>query len=179
MLTSAARKVNDPCAPRSFCRRRARVLRSIAVISVLAANGCGGDGGTLPSDASYVAILAGTNEIPPRSTAGSGTATFLVHAGMATYQVAVSNLSAPATLVHVLIGGRGVVGLVIARLPLAAATGEIATGAIDLRAPITFNNTTISGDSLRALFENGNAYVNVYTATYPGGEVRGQISRVP
>jgi CHRD domain-containing protein len=178
MLTNAARKVTHPCAPRSFSKGRAARLAFAAAVGAIATQlGCGGDGSTFPSDASYVAALAGTNEIPPRS-GGSGTATFDMHGGVATYQVAVSNLSAPATLAHVLIGGRGVVGLVIARLPLTAPTGVIATGTIDLRGPITFNNTTISGDSLRTLFENGNAYVNVYTATYPSGEIRGQVGRV-
>jgi hypothetical protein len=91
--------------------------------------------------------------------------------------VTVANLSTPATIVHLLIGTKEQIGVPIARLPLSAPTGTIATGTIDLRGSITFNNTTISGDSLRALFENGNAYVNVYTATYPSGEVRGQVGR--
>jgi hypothetical protein len=151
---------------------------AVAVVAI-AADGCGSEGATLPADASYSAVLAGASEIPPRATDGSGTATFDVHGGVATYEVAVANLTGPATLVHLLIGGRDVVGLPIARLSLSAPSGVIATGAIDLRAPITFNNTTISGDSLRTLFETGGAYVNVYTATYPGGEVRGQILRQP
>lgn len=104
-------------------------------------------------------------------------ATFDVKGGIATYRVDVSNLSAPVTLAHVLIGGLTIVGVPIVSFSPSAPTGTIASGSIDLRGAITFNNTTISGDSLRALFENGNAYVNVYTATYPGGEVRGQVRR--
>ncbi|MEO8564086.1 MAG: CHRD domain-containing protein [bacterium] len=177
MLTNAARKEKHPCAPRSFSHRRVIGAALLATMSMLASTGCGSDGATSPENASYLANLSGSNEIPPRASEGSGTARFVLKDGMATYEIAVSNLSGAATLVHILIGGGDVVGLVIARLSLVAPTGVISSGALDLRGPITFNNTTISGDSLRSLFENGNAYVNVYTATYPGGEVRGQIGR--
>ena len=177
MLTNAARKENHPCAPRSFssCAIRATMTLALCALGTLA--GCTGDGATRPRDASYVAVLAGTNEIPPRSPAGSGSATFYVRDGVATYQVTVANLTTAPTLAHVLIGGRDQIGIPIVRLPVVASTGVIAAGTIDLRGSITFNNTTISGDSLHALFESGNAYVNVYTPTYPGGEIRGQIGR--
>jgi hypothetical protein len=97
---------------------------------------------------------------------------------LASYELSVSGLTGPATVAHVLIGStEATVGQVVMRLDITAATGTIATGTIDLGHPITFNNTTISGDSLRSLFDRGGAYVNVYTATYPGGEIRGQILR--
>jgi hypothetical protein len=178
MLKNAARKEQEPCAPRSFWRLRARaVVRLAAVCALGSADGCGAEGSTFPDDATYVAVLSGANEIPPRATAGGGSATFDVHDGVATYRVTVSNLASAATLAHLSIGSRDQVGVPIVRLTLSATTGAIATGTIDLRGSITFNNTTISGDSLRALFENGNAYVNVYTSTYPSGEVRGQVGR--
>ncbi len=37
------------------------------------------------------------------------------------------------------------------------------------------NNANISLDSLRVLFNNGNAYVNVHTSANPGGEIRDQV----
>jgi hypothetical protein len=177
MLTNAARKESHPCAPRSFRPAiRATATATLCAAGILAA-GCGGSESTVPRDASYVAVLAGANEIPPRSTAATGSATFDVRGGVATYQVAASNLTTAPTLAHVLIGTKDQVGTPIVRLTLVGSSGVIAAGSIDLRGSITFNNTTISGDSLRALFEHGNAYVNVYTATYPAGEIRGQIGR--
>jgi hypothetical protein len=105
-------------------------------------------------------------------------ATFRVTGDRADYQVVASSLSGPPTVAHLLIGPRdATVGQVVVRLTLAAPTGTIAIGTIDLGRAITFNNTTISGDSLRALFDNGGTYVNVYTAEFPGGEIRGQVVR--
>ena len=37
------------------------------------------------------------------------------------------------------------------------------------------NNANVSLDSLRTLFNNGNAYVNVHTSVNPGGEIRDQV----
>ena len=184
MLTDAARGGSHPRAPRSFRSwrrevpgRGAFVLLATAALAVASA-GCGDQGPTLPEDASYSAELSGANERPPRSTSGRGTARFVVAGRVASYEVEVADLTGPPTVVHLLIGGRDVaVGQPVVRLSLVATSGPIAKGTIDLRGAITFNNTTISGDSLRALFDNGNAHVNVHTAAYPGGEVRGQVVR--
>ena len=51
------------------------------------------------------------------------------------------------------------------------------SGTIDLTKPIANGSISISGDSLRALLDNGNAYANVHNSTFSGGEVRGQIVR--
>jgi hypothetical protein len=142
------------------------------------AGSCRSDDATKPEQATYVAMLSGANERPPRATSGTGRATFSLSGVMASYELSVSGLTGPATVAHVLIGSTdATAGQVVVRFDVMAATGTIATGTIDLGHPITFNNTTISGDSLRTLLDRGGAYVNVYTAAYPGGEVRGQILR--
>jgi hypothetical protein len=35
----------------------------------------------------------------------------------------------------------------------------------------------VSGDSLKVLLNNGNAYVNVHTAAHGAGEIRGQVAK--
>ncbi|HXN76162.1 MAG TPA: CHRD domain-containing protein, partial [Gemmatimonadaceae bacterium] len=50
-------------------------------------------------------------------------------------------------------------------------TGVVGSGSIT-----NANNVNISLDSLRVLFNNGNAYVNVHTTANGAGEIRGQIA---
>ncbi len=54
------------------------------------------------------------------------------------------------------------------------ASGTVAEGSIDLTKDVS---PGISGDSLKALLNNGNAYVNVHTAAHVPGEIRGQVSK--
>ena len=164
--------------PSVLARTARRAWATAMLVSTPMTLGCG-DHGTAPRlDAVYVAALSGANERPARSSGASGTATFRVVGDRADYVVVATGLSGPPTVVHLLIGTReATVGQVIVRLEVAASTGTIAAGTIDLGRPITFNNTTISGDSLRTLFDVGGTYVNVHTATYPGGEIRGQVVR--
>lgn len=153
-------------------------MRTASLVLALAASiGCS-DGVTATRDAVYAAPLSAASERPPRTSSASGMATFRVTGDRADYEVTATGLSGAPTVAHLLIGPReATAGQVIVRLALAAPTGTIATGSIDLGHSITFNNTTISGDSLRALFDNGGTYVNVYTAAFPGGEIRGQVQR--
>jgi len=149
-----------------------------------AAISCGEDASG-PRDAEYVGVLNGANERPPRNSGASGQATIHVSGTVAIYTVTASGLADAATAAFLLIGGpETVVGQVIARLQLVApagtaTSGTIAAGTLDLSGAITFNNTTISGDSLRTLLARGATYVNVHTAAFPGGEIRGQLQRQP
>ena len=139
---------------------------------------CGSDSATLPQRAAYQAVLSGSSERPVRANGGSGLATLEVDGNHAQYVVTASSLTAPVTIAQIFIGdASAAAGQAVVRLTLTARADTIAMGSIDLSRPITFNTTTISADSLRSLFERGTAYVNVYTATYPGGEMRGQIVR--
>lgn len=153
----------------------------IAVVAVgmciAAIAACSLDGTTTVPSATYVAELTGAREVPSVVTTASGSAIFTLTGRSVAYRISASGFTTMLTVGHVHIGGSGVVGPVIVPFTIAAQTGAVATGAIDLSAPITFGNSTISGDSLRTLFETGQAYVNLHTAAFPGGEIRGQIVR--
>jgi hypothetical protein len=136
---------------------------------------CSIDGTSATQNATYVATLVGAREVPPVVTTASGKATFTLTGKSVAYTVTATGFATTLTVGHIHIGDYGVIGVVIVPFTIIAQSGTVATGSIDLSAPITFNNVTISGDSLRTLFETGQAYVNLHTAAFPGGEIRGQI----
>jgi len=150
------------------------VLATFALAGSIAA--CGGDDD--PAEIRYTATLSGANEVPARTTTASGTATITEDNTALNYTVNVAGITA-VTAAHIHVGAAGVNGGVIAPLfgtttPTGAMTGVLATGTITQS---TITATNVSMDSLRVLLRNGNAYVNVHSSTYPGGELRGQVVR--
>jgi hypothetical protein len=126
----------------------------------------------------YTATLNGANERPtPRVTSATGSATITEDDGALDYVLNVSNMTA-VTLAHIHLGNAETAGGVIVPLylgpTLATINGTLATGTIT-QSTITMANVTM--DSLRTLLRNGNAYVNVHSTTFPGGEIRGQVVR--
>jgi hypothetical protein len=121
-----------------------------ASIAVFAACGGGSDTTVVQPSATFTSTLNATNEVrtPPVASSATGTATY------------------------VLTGNGNVI------VPFVTATvvsGTVTSGSIDLSQPISNGTTSITGDSLRTLLNNGGAYTNVHTALYGGGEIRGQI----
>ncbi|MEP6618519.1 MAG: CHRD domain-containing protein [bacterium] len=139
---------------------------------------CGGDRLTSLPAVTYVATLKGTNERPrPTPSAATGVLSLRVEGGVATYSVTAFGFQTPLTLGHIHLGSGDVAGPVIVPFTIIAQSGTVAAGSFSLGVPITQGNITISGDSLRSLFDSGQAYVNLYSVAYPDGEVRGQIVR--
>ena len=125
----------------------------------------------------YSATLNGANEKPnPVTTTGAGTAIFTLDGNNLSYTINLTSaLTGPAAAAHIHVGSSTVAGPVVKGFTInAVATGIVATGTIDLTLPVS---ATVSGDSLKVLFNNGNAYVNVHTAANPGGEIRGQVAK--
>ncbi len=114
----------------------------------------------------FQASLAGTQEVPPTSSAGTGTmaATLYPDTHAFNYTLTYTGLTGPGTAAH--IHGPAAPGTnagVLVPFP-SAASG--AAGMITL--------TEAQQDAL----VNGKTYTNVHTAANPGGEIRGQIARV-
>lgn len=155
--------------------REPRLPRAIVALVLLAA--CTGADTLAAGPVRYTAELSGAREVPAAITTASGSALFERTGAIVTYQVTASGFTTPLVVGHVHIGAAGTVGPVIVPFSIVAQSGVVATGTIDLSRPVVQGNITISGDSLRALFDNGGAYVNLHTAAWPGGEVRGQVVR--
>ncbi|MBI2851070.1 MAG: CHRD domain-containing protein [Chloroflexi bacterium] len=132
----------------------------------------------------FEAHLSGGEEVPPVDTQAQGEAIFRFSDDGATlsFRLMVSNAE-NVSMAHIHLAARGQNGPVAVWLyPLAPPAkpipgrfdGELSTGnitAANLVGPL-------QGQPLSALIERikaGEAYVNVHTAKFPGGEIRGQI----
>lgn len=123
--------------------------------------------GARAPQAAYVAHLSGANEVPPVDTPASGTATFVLDSDGSTlhYRVQVSDISG-ISMAHIHQAPAGANGGVIHGL-------YAGVGTFDPDNPIS-GSVTLTAEQVTAL-NAGNLYVNVHTATYPAGEIRGQI----
>ena len=144
-----------------------------AAVILFAAESCGSS--TAPAPKTYVANLSPANEVPPKTTTGTGIATFtdlgteidatLVLTNMT--GVIASHIHGPAAAG---VNTGVIINLFLPNVATGTVNGEVWHGSIT-----NANNANVSLDSLRVLFNNGMAYVNVHTSANPGGEIRDQV----
>ena len=132
----------------------------------------------------FTAALSGGNEVPGVSTGSAGTATVSLRqaTGVVTYRVDVFNMPVGTTAGHFHVGAPGVSGPVVVGFTVLAnisndfgITGTASATDLVPRAAQGINSWE---DFLQALIL-GNIYVNIHSTNNPGGEVRGQLVRVP
>ena len=128
----------------------------------------------------FTAQLSGTEVVPAVSTSATGTATFTVDATgtRVHFVLKVSNITdVIASRVHEGgpgTNGRGLLILFPGPTRVGPLTGVLAEGNFNASALIG----SLAGKSIAdlvALFQSGQAYVNVGTTQNPAGEIRGQI----
>ncbi len=109
----------------------------------------------------YEASLSAAAEVPPKQTAGTGTASMALDGNKLNYEITYKDLTGPATAAH--IHGPAEPG----------ANAGVMVPFANPASPIkgTVNLTPEQVEALKA----GKEYVNVHTAQNPGGEIRGQI----
>ena len=141
-----------------------------------------------PKDRSTSAELSGFQEVPPISTGGAGEFRAELNAAETelTYRLEYSGTVGTPSMAHIHFGTPGVNGGVIAFLcggagkPLCPAAGTV-TGTItaaDVIGPADQGITNGQfSEVLRAMAE-GSVYVNIHTAAYPNGEIRGQLKKL-
>src|SRR5262245_40037065 len=156
-------------------------IGAVALAAVIAGAGavvaCSSDP-MAPQTVMYVAHLSAANEVPPVALGASGTATFTLTGKTLSYVVTVNGLSGNAAASHIHLGAAGSNGGIVYPFTAAAVkSGQVASGTIDLTQPVSNGTTSITGDSLLKLLNNGLLYTNVHTSANPGGEIRGQITR--
>ena len=133
------------------------------------------------------APLKGDHEVPPNDSKGNGVAQFQLSDDGTTmsYKLIVANTD-NITQAHIHIGPRGVNGPVVVFLygfnPAGTSeNGVLSQGsftAADLipRASTPTGPFNATMEELVAALRSGNAYVNVHTFAFPGGEIRNQVS---
>jgi hypothetical protein len=140
-------------------------LRALALAGALGmVAGCTTQMGAPMGDAMYTqtVTLSGANEVPPVTTPATGTASVTIRPDH-TVSVKVSATGMTATASHIHQGAASANGPVI--VPFTK------TGDNTFVAPDGAKLTDAQYDAYKA----GNLYVNVHSATHPGGEIRGQL----
>jgi len=132
----------------------------------------------------FQATLAGTNEVPGNGSAASGGCSVQIEGNTAIYSVAVNGIS-NITGSHIHLAARGVNGPIrVVLLPGPGQSNFLSspTGAVNgLLMSGNFGGgqvVAISFDELVNQLRAGNAYCNVHTTAFPGGEIRGQFQQV-
>lgn len=149
----------------------AGVIGAAALVFVVAS--CGDS--TSPGNKTYVANLSPANEVPAKTTTGTGVATFVDLGNEIDWTLELTNMTGVvASHIHgpaaAGVNAPVIINLFLPNVATGTVTGVVAHGSIT-----NANNANVSLDSLRVLFNNGNAYVNVHTSVNPGGEIRDQV----
>jgi hypothetical protein len=147
---------------------RQTILRT-TIAATLLALGLAGCGQMRPSQKMdiFEATLSGTQEVPPNTSPGRGTAEVQVNSNTntLTWKVTYSGLSGPATGAH--IHGPAAPGANAGIL--VPFTGNLNAQPVQGQAQIT---PAQMGDLSAGMW-----YVNIHSAQFPGGEIRGQLRR--
>lgn len=131
---------------------------------------------------SYIAYLSGEEEVPRNTSTATGLAVFEMTPQGLRYWVYVNNLN-NVQMGHIHIAPAGQNGAVTVWLyPPAPPARPIAGVFSGLLQEGTITNANLTGPlqgrtlaDLIAAMNAGNAYVNLHTNQFPGGEIRGQI----
>jgi hypothetical protein len=130
----------------------------------LTVNACSKDDSNNNNTVTFTAALTGANEVPANPSTATGNATLTFNQTTNTFNIVTTYSGGlTATGAHIHKGAPGVSGPII--FPFTQLTSPI-------------NYTSPALDSLqKADLLAGNYYVNVHSALYPGGEIRGQLKK--
>ena len=132
----------------------------------------------------FTAALAGTNETPAVLTGAFGNASVTLDLATQTvsWSIDVFNLPSGITNAHFHVGGPGVSGPTVVNIAFTASQSND----FNLSGSATAANLSARGDQgirswddfMQAL-QGGQIYINVHSAVNGGGEIRGQVIKVP
>jgi CHRD domain-containing protein len=127
----------------------------------------------------FTATLSGSNEVPARSTGGNGMSQIIIDGDRVHYSVEIDDIT-NVFAAHIHTGVSGANGPVRVTFFNTAQSTALTVTDKHILAEGTFTAADVSGISfadLLAAIRSGGTYVNVHTTQFPGGEIRGQVSR--
>jgi len=144
----------------------------------------------------FTTTLTGSQEVPPNASPGIGTALVTVDTvtNLMTVNASFAGLLSPTTAshIHCCTGPGFNAGVATAvpsfpGFPLGATTGtylqtfDLTLASTYNSAFITANGGTVAGAQAAFIagLLSGQAYFNIHTTQFPGGEIRGQLQAVP
>jgi CHRD domain-containing protein len=163
-------------------------LRRLSMVGILACLVIGYAGNTAAeSDDALTGRLTGFQQVPSILSDGTGTFRATLGDSSLTFTLNYSNLSGSAIGAHIHFGQRGVNGAIFVffcggggKPACPAGTSGTLTGTVtgaDVVGVPAQGITAGSFADLVRILRSGDAYVNVHTANFPGGEIRAQIPR--
>lgn len=128
---------------------------------------------------STATLTPGADGATNSNGSGSVTLDYSPTADDFTYTLSWTNLTGDATMAHIHLGAPGVSGPIIVPFFMTPMPGTDTIMGTLTEADVTGMGGISTIAQVEMAIENGDAYVNVHTAQYPAGEVRGQLSAVP
>jgi hypothetical protein len=165
-------------------RRLQLVVGVVAVLSLIGASLALADWGHGKKDSQIRVKLIGYNEVPPINTAAKADLKLNVSDTSIGFTLTYSNLSGPPTMAHIHVGQKGVNGdpVIFFCGPGHAACPATTSGTIsgtltaaDVVGSVRQGFPAGQLGPLLAAMRAGVTYANMHTATFPTGEIRGQI----
>lgn len=163
-------------------------------IKMLAIATCFSVAGAAQAATVYTTILAGSNEVPPNASPGTGQATVTIDGDLMTLDVSFAGLLSPTTASHIhccapATGTAGVATVVptFPGFPTGVTSGSYLQ-TFDLTLASSYNPAFITANggavpAAQAAFlaglAGGQAYLNIHTAAFGPGEIRGQLAAIP
>lgn len=143
---------------------RFKILAFVAFICVIVTTiSCKKDDAEDPI-VTYVATLNGAAQIPPNSSTATGNATLKYNKDSKKFTIVVTYTSVIATGGHIHKGAVGTAGSVV--FPFTS----------PVTSPVNYSSEILTAEQLSDL--NANLYyVNIHSAAFPGGEIRGQLMK--
>ena len=159
-------------------------MRRFAWLGLVALAGLGGVScsDALEGKEVFIANLSSSDEVPARPTGANGSAQIIVDGNQISYAIEVDDITAITFAhIHAVPGAPGVNGPV--RLFLypprqGDPAPQVTTTDKHILVQATVDSSLVNGityEQLLNAMRNGDAYVNVHTAQFPSGEMRGNI----